>query len=104
MTATPTLCSHWIDWAINMNGVINLKKQKLIFEKNLLHIVVPLDPAEGSQYTEPVHDYETDDDLDCIYKIITRDQYWINPIADEQISSDRTSSYTLYSNEELERW
>ena len=28
-----------------------------------------LDPAEGARYTEPVYDDDSDDDLDCIYKI-----------------------------------
>jgi len=50
-----------------MNGVINLKKQKMIFEKKSLHIVVKLDPAEGPRYTELVCDNESDDELDCIY-------------------------------------
>ena len=58
-----------IDWATDMNGVINLKKQKITFENKLVRVIVPLDPVEGSCYTEPVHDYESDDDLDCIYKI-----------------------------------
>lgn len=57
-----------IDWATHMNRVINLKKHKMIFEKKSLGVVIPLDPAEGSRYTKPVHDYENDDDLDCIYK------------------------------------
>lgn len=60
-----------IDWATDMNGFINLKKQKMIFKKNSLHMVVLLDPAEGARYTEPVHDDETDDELDCMYKITT---------------------------------
>lgn len=58
-----------IDWAINMNGVINLKKRKMIFEKNSLRVVVPLDPAEGERYTEPVRDDDRNDDLNYIYKI-----------------------------------
>ena len=58
-----------IDWATQMNGVINLKKCKMIFEKNSLCVFIPLDPLEGSRYTKPVHDYESDNDLDCIYKI-----------------------------------
>ena len=45
-----------IDWAIDMNGVINLKKHKMIFEKKSLRVVVPLDPVEGLHYTEPVCD------------------------------------------------
>ena len=58
-----------IDWATNMNGVINLKKQKMIFEKKSLCIILPLDPTKGLHYTELVRHYESDDDLDCIYKI-----------------------------------
>ena len=37
-----------IDWATDMNGVINLKKRKMIFEKRSLCVVVPLDLAEGA--------------------------------------------------------
>lgn len=37
----PTLLG--IDWAIDMNGVLNLKKHKMIFEKKSLRVVVPLD-------------------------------------------------------------
>ena len=37
-----------IDWGTDMNGVVNMKKQKMIFEKKSLHVIVPLDPAEGA--------------------------------------------------------
>ena len=61
-----------IDWAIDMNGVINLKKQTVSFERKSLCMVIPLDPVEGPLYTEPARDYEeSDDDLDQIYKTIT---------------------------------
>lgn len=63
-----------IDWATNMNGVINLKKCKMVFEKKSLHIVVPLDPIEGLCYTELVHNYDSDDDLDYVYKITVWEQ------------------------------
>lgn len=58
-----------IDWATNMNGVISLKKRKMIFEKRSLRIEVPLDLVEGLCYIEPVHNYESNDDLDYIYNI-----------------------------------
>ena len=35
-----------INWATDMNGVINLKKRKMIFEKKSLRVVVPLDPPK----------------------------------------------------------
>ena len=55
-----------------MNGVINFKKITMLFERNSLQVIVQLDPVEGACYTEPVRDYEeNDDDLDQIYKITT---------------------------------
>lgn len=63
----PTLLG--IDWATDINKVINLKKRKRIFEKKSLRVVVPLDPTEGVCYIEPVCDEDSDDDLDFIYKI-----------------------------------
>ena len=53
-----------IYWATKMNEVINLKKRKMIFEKKSLRVVVPLDPAKGARYTEPVREDDSDDDLD----------------------------------------
>ena len=62
-----------MDWATYMNGVINLKRQKMIFEKNSFRVIVPLDPAEGVCYTELVRDEDSDDELDYIYQITTQD-------------------------------
>ena len=54
----------------------------MIFEKKSLRVVVPLDLAEGACYTEPMRDDESNDELDCIYKITTQEQDWVNPIVD----------------------
>ena len=43
--SNPYLMLLGIDSATDMNGVINLKKCKMIFEKRSLCVVVPLDPA-----------------------------------------------------------
>ncbi len=61
----PYLMLLGIDWATDMNIVI-INKHKSIFEKKSLCVVVPLDPAEGTWYTESVHDDESDDDLNYI--------------------------------------
>jgi len=66
----PYLALLRIDWTTDMNGVINLKKRKMIFEKKFLHVVVSLDLEEGPHYREPVRGYESDDDTDNIYKIM----------------------------------
>ena len=68
-----------LDWAIDMGFIINLKKRSMVFENEGTRVIVPLDPAEGEQYTEPVHEEE---DVDHIYKLTTRDEDWINPMAD----------------------
>jgi len=73
----PTLLG--IDWETDMNGVINLKKCKMIFEKMSLCIAIPLDPVEGSQYIDQVRDNNNNDDLDLIYKITMHKKYWVNP-------------------------
>ena len=61
-----------IDWATDMNGVINLKNQKMIFKKKSLCMIVPLDPAEGECYTKPMRNDGGDEELDYIYKITAR--------------------------------
>ena len=61
-----------INLAIDMNGVINLKKRTMSFERKSLRVIVPLDPIEGVRYIEPVLNYEeSDDELNQIYKIKT---------------------------------
>ena len=70
----PYLALLGINWATHMNVVINLKKRKMIFEKKSLRVVVPLDPVEGSSYTEPVRNDSSNHELDSIYKITAREQ------------------------------
>jgi len=60
-----------IDWAMDMKGIINLKRGKMTFKNKSLRVVVPLDPVEGERYTKPMCDEDSDDELDCIYQITT---------------------------------
>ena len=46
-----------IDWAFDMDAVINLRKHRMTFERKEIRVIVPLNPMEGARYTEPVHDY-----------------------------------------------
>lgn len=50
-----------IYWAIDMNGVINLKKWTMSFDRKSLCIIVPWDLAKGSHYTKLICDYEESD-------------------------------------------
>jgi len=62
-----------VDWATDMNAIINLKKWRMIFKNKSLCVVVPLDLAKGACCTEHVCDDGSDDELVCIYKITARD-------------------------------
>ena len=55
-----------LDWAIDIRGIINLKKRSMVFENNGTQVIVPLDPAEGEWYIEPVRDKV---EVDYIYKL-----------------------------------
>ena len=66
-----------LDWAIDMGGVINLKKCSMVFESKGTWVIVPLDPAEGAQYIEPAYEEE---ELDHIYKLTVQDEDWVNPM------------------------
>ena len=40
-----------LDWAIDMGGIINLKKRSMVFESEGTRVIFPLDPVEGEKYT-----------------------------------------------------
>lgn len=80
--SNPYLALLGIYWPFDMDMIINLKKHRMKFERKELRVIVPLDPTEGAQYTEPVRDYEEEDALDQIYKITVCDEDWINPTVD----------------------
>lgn len=62
----PTLLG--IDSDIDMNGVIDMKKRTISFERKLLQFSVLLDPTEGAFCIELVRDYDKNvDELDQIY-------------------------------------
>ena len=67
----PYLVLLGIDQAIDVRGVINLKKHSMVFEKNGTCVIVPLDPTEGACYTEPTYE---DEELDHIYRMIAQEE------------------------------
>ena len=40
-----------IEWAMENDAVINLKKRQMIFEGKYLRVILPLDPSQGERYT-----------------------------------------------------
>lgn len=93
-----------INLATDMNGVINLKKEKDDIWEEITPCSGATTPCRRTVLYKLVHDYESDDDLDYIYKIMVQDQDWVNLTEDKRISWDHESSYTLDLDEELEHW
>lgn len=86
-----------LDWAINMEGIINWKCRIMIFENYSSRVILPLDLAEGERYTESVHE---GDDVNHIYNLTMRDENWINPMADGMLNWEKYS--TCFSNSDGE--
>jgi hypothetical protein len=86
-----------IDWAFNNSTVVDLKKRRMKFERNGLRVIAYLDLDEGPLYTEPIREKDQAYELENIYKLTTRQQNYINPTADGNMSwqGDNTCSSDL---------
>lgn len=93
----PTLLG--LDWAIDMGGIINIKRRSMIFENGGTRVIVPLDLAEGERYTKSIREEE---DTDHIYKLTAQDDDWINPMTDGMICWEKYSECLFDSDEEIE--
>jgi hypothetical protein len=75
-----------IDWAFNNSTVVDLKKRRMEFEGDGLRVIAPLDPDEGHRYTKPIREEDRAYELENIYKLTARQQDYINPIEDGNLS------------------
>jgi hypothetical protein len=80
----PTLLG--IDWAFNNSIVVDLNKRRMTFERDGLWVIAPLDPYEDPRYTEPIREEDHAYELENIYKMTVRQQDYINPTADGNLS------------------
>jgi hypothetical protein len=93
-----------IDWAFNNSTVVDLKKRRMMFEGDGLRVIAPLDPDEGHRYTQPIREEDCAYELENIYKLTARQQDYINPMADGNLSWRSESACSSYSKEALENW
>jgi hypothetical protein len=93
-----------IDWAFNNSTVVDLKKRHMKFERDGLSFIAPLDPDEGPRYTEPIQEEDHAYELENIYKLIARQQDYINPIVDGNLSWRSKNTCSSDSKEALENW
>jgi hypothetical protein len=58
----------------------------MTFGRDGIRVIAPLDPNEGPRYIDPIREEEHTYELENIYKLIARKQYYINPIVDGNLS------------------
>ena len=75
-----------IDWAFNNSIVVNLKKIWMTFEGDGLRVIAPLDLDECQWYTDPIREEYCAYELENIYKLTSRQQDYINPTVDGNLS------------------
>jgi hypothetical protein len=61
-----------IDWAFNNSTMVDLKKIHMMFERDGLRFIAPLDLDEGQRYTQPIREEDHAYELENIYKLIVR--------------------------------
>jgi len=57
----------------------NLKKRQMVFEKDDMQFIVPLDPSKRVLYIDPIRDEYCDKGFDKNYQITTKEEDSINP-------------------------
>jgi hypothetical protein len=76
-----------IVWAYDNYVVIDLKRDTMTFEGEIIKVGQPLDPYVGPRYMEPTKNNMEGEYLDQLYAVTigTREDY-INPTADGSVS------------------
>jgi hypothetical protein len=93
-----------IDWDFNNSIIVDLKKIIMTFEGDGLRVIAPLDLDEGHKYKEPIREEDCAYELENIYKLTARQQYYINSIVDGNLSWRSESTCSSDSEEALENW
>jgi hypothetical protein len=76
----------------------------MTFERDGLMVIAPLDLDEGQRYTNPIREEDCAYELENIYKLTARQQDYINPMADGNLSWRSDNACSSDSEEALENW
>jgi hypothetical protein len=97
---TPYPALLGLDWAFDNQVVINLKTWKMNFELGKYRVLTPLDPLEGESFVEAT--CLNLEEINKLYKTITQEEYYVNPIVDGVISWRNITSCASDSKTGLE--
>ena len=98
----PYLTLLGIDWAIEIQTIINFKKMIISFEDEEMRVISPIDPFEGKIYVQPVYDEGKVDYLDQIYNVTSMHEDHISLTENGNLSWKCMSSCISDSGEALE--
>jgi hypothetical protein len=93
-----------IDWAFNNSTIVDLKKRRMTFYGNGLKFIAPSDLDKGHRYTKPIREEDCAYELENIYNMTTRQQDYIIPTTDKNLSWQSESEFSSDSEEALENW
>jgi hypothetical protein len=65
-------------------------------------VITPLDPNEGNRYNENVNEDAQSSIIENIYQITRHKEYYINPLADGELSWRSVKSYDVNSKDAME--
>ena len=91
-----------MDWSFDNQAIINLKMRNMTFESGEYKFIVPLDPSEGERFVEPTC-LELEE-INRLYRKTTREEYYVNPIADRVLHWRSITSCASDSDTGLENW
>ena len=75
-----------IDWAFNNSTIVDLNKRCMTFERDGIRVISPLYIDEGQRYIEPIREEDHACELENIYKLTSRQQDYINPTINGNLS------------------
>jgi hypothetical protein len=87
-----------MEWVVDNQEIIKLKRRQMIFEVGDLMVTTPLEPLEGKRYTESVRE----NDMHNLYNITARMEDYVEPTMDGVLSWRIFSSCTSDSKSCLE--
>jgi hypothetical protein len=82
----PTLMG--LEWAVDNQEIINLKRREMIFEVGDLKVTAPLDPSEGKRYTESVRANDMDNLYNltaCEWRIMSSQQWMVCSVGEVSV-------------------
>jgi hypothetical protein len=91
-----------LDWEFDNKSIKKIKMRNMTIKLGEYRVIAPLEPSEGERFVESTFlDLE---EINQLYRTITREEDYVNPIAYDVLSWIRITSCVLDSNTSLENW